>query len=904
MTDREQIVDELFALAIELEPAERREFFAERATGNSPRLNAGVLDEVKALVDGYERAAEQKFLEHPLMGAEPADQPALIGQQLAGYTILRLIDEGGMGEVYLARDNELDREVAIKLIKGNLKTKEILRRFYNERQILANLQHPNIAGLLEAGATADGLPYFVMEYVEGQRIDTYAEERKLSIAARLKLFRTVCSAVSYAHQNLVIHRDIKPSNILVTTDGVPKLLDFGIAKLLQSSDSQQPDATMTMFRIMTPEYASPEQVKGEPITTATDVYSLGVLLYEMLTGQRPYKLKHNTADEITKAICEQEPEKPSNTKPKLELRNAKLLRGDLDNIVLRAMRKDPQRRYASVEQFSEDIRRHLEGLPVIARKDTVWYRTSKFVGRNKLGVAAASLVLLTLVGGIAATTWEARRAQRRFNEVHKLAHAFLFDYNDAIAALPGSTKLRERLVKDSLEYLDSLSQEAGNDIPLQRELAAAYIKVGDLQGGLSTPIGNSTLSSSNLGDTAGAFDSYTKALALSERLAMLQPANGEIRRELMLSYSRMAEVNITLGRPDKAVEYYRRAIPISEALSAADPTNETLRLELDQIYFATSKALGGGSVANVGDAKGSLEYLRKSLAIDEELAAKHPSEARYQQGLAASYNALGLMLSNSGDQKGELESYRKALAIDEGLVKENETNTLYRRELAIQYGNTGSALLAVGDKAGALDNFRRAQAIYEALVAADPSDASVRRNEAVGYRNIGVALGSIGDRPGALDNFHKALQVFAALVLKDPSNADFRRQQGWTHIRMSMFLLADGDAMAAIESARQAITIDEPLVAANPKNTTAAGNLAVAYLQLGKCHTLLASKAATPSDKQMGHWREARDWDQKSLGIWRDLRDRGTLSGADQNKPDEVQSEIARCDAALARKVK
>src|SRR6266568_1726774 len=276
-----------------------------------------------------------------------------------------------MGEVYLAHDPELDRKVAIKLIKSHLKTKELLRRFRNERQILANLQHPNIARLFEAGANADGLPFFVMEYVEGKPIDQYANEQQLSLTDRLKLFRTVCSAITCAHQNLVIHRDIKPNNILVTANGEPKLLDFGIAKLLHETDSQE--ATLTMFHAMTPEYASPEQVKGEAITTASDVYSLGVLLYELLTGRRPYKLKRLTTDEITKAICEQEPAKPS-----ASIRNQKSLRGDLDNIVLKALRKEPQRRYASVEQFSEDIRRHLEGLPVIARKDTVAYRTSKF----------------------------------------------------------------------------------------------------------------------------------------------------------------------------------------------------------------------------------------------------------------------------------------------------------------------------------------------------------------------------------------------------------------------------------------------------------------------------------------------------------------------------------------------
>ena len=312
MIDREQLIDELFAKAIDLTTAEREEFFVETNVGNGSLLRDGVLDEVKALLRNFQSAEDNGFLYRPLVATESLDgrsQTLIDGQDFEGYKILKLIAEGGMGEVYLAHDPELDRKVAIKLIKSNLKTKELLRRFRNERQILANLQHPNIARLFEAGATADGLPFFVMEYVEGKPIDQYANENQLSLTDRLNLFRTVCSAITCAHQNLVIHRDIKPNNILVTANGEPKLLDFGIAKLLHETDSQE--ATLTLFHAMTPEYASPEQVKGEAITTASDAYSLGVLLYELLAGRRPYKLKRRTTDEITKAICEQEPTKPS-----------------------------------------------------------------------------------------------------------------------------------------------------------------------------------------------------------------------------------------------------------------------------------------------------------------------------------------------------------------------------------------------------------------------------------------------------------------------------------------------------------------------------------------------------------------------------------------------------------------
>jgi serine/threonine protein kinase len=534
MEDREEIVDELFAGAVDLTPEEREPFFAERHASDSSLLSEDVLDEARALLSAHDRAHSRGFLQQPfaVSGSGGHYQTLGIGDHLDHYEILSFIAEGGMGEVYLARDLELDRRVAIKLIKSHLKTKEVLRRFYNERQILANLQHPNIAALLEAGVTADGLPFFVMEYVEGQSIDRSADEHKLTIKERLKLFRTVCSAVSYAHQNLIIHRDIKPGNILITPEGEPKLLDFGIAKLLDPTRSPQSQpATATAVQVMTPEYASPEQLKGELVTTATDVYSLGVLLYELLTGHHPTKFTSRRMDQAVKAICEEQPERPSaavnhtdesskrigvrgpmptpesvsemrDTDPR-RLRH--ILQGDLDSIVLMALRKEPERRYHSVEQFSEDIRRHLEGLSVIARKDTLSYRTAKFIQRNKIGVAAAAIILVTLLAGIAATSWAAHAArveraknERVFVDVRHLANSLVFELHDAIKDLPGSTPARELLIRRSLEYLDSVAQEAGEDPSLQSEIANAYIKIGDVQG---APY------QANLGDTNAARES-------------------------------------------------------------------------------------------------------------------------------------------------------------------------------------------------------------------------------------------------------------------------------------------------------------------------------------------------------------------------------------------------------------
>src|SRR5205823_4860718 len=349
-----------------------------------------------------------------------------------------------MGAVYFAEraDEQYKKRVAIKLIKRGMDTDSVLRHFRNERQILAGFDHPNIARLFDGGTTKDGLPYFVMEYVEGLPINEYCAAHKISLVERLKLFREACAAVSYAHRHTVIHRDIKMSNILVTSEGTPKLLDFGIAKILQPGGGPEALMTMTGVRPMTPEYASPEQVRGEPVTTASDVYSLGIILYELLVGRSPYRFTSRSPLDVAREITDTEPPRPSTALARDEdfdatgIGNSKVLKGDLD-----------------------DIGRHLAARPVLARKDTIGYRARKFVQRNKVATAAAVLILVSLVAGLVATTWQAHRAkvekaraERRFNDVRRLAHSVLFDYHDAIKNLPGATGVRERLVKDALAY--------------------------------------------------------------------------------------------------------------------------------------------------------------------------------------------------------------------------------------------------------------------------------------------------------------------------------------------------------------------------------------------------------------------------------------------------------------------
>jgi serine/threonine protein kinase len=412
-------IEQLFDEAVEQPADERESWLREQCDGDEQLFN-----EVQSLLDAHHRASGflgKSALEQSPDLANAADP--IVGTRIGPYRVLERIGTGGMGSVYLAeRDDEtFDRRVAIKLIRRGLNTEEILARFDRERRVLANLDHPNIAKLIDGGSLPDGSPYFIMEHVEGKRLDEYCDDKRLTVPQRVDLFRTVCDAVVHAHRNLIVHRDLKPANILVTPDGTVKLLDFGVAKVLEQANAETHDATLTVERRLTPAYASPEQVRGDAVTTATDVYSLGVILYELLTGCRPYRLRSDSWRDLERAICDDDPTRPSlaisspttdqtSTLTTSELSHLRgvdparlrsMLSGDVEWVVLMALRKEPERRYATVQQFADDLRRLRESLPVLARPDTLTYRASRFVQRNRSGVLAAVVLIAGLIGATA-----------------------------------------------------------------------------------------------------------------------------------------------------------------------------------------------------------------------------------------------------------------------------------------------------------------------------------------------------------------------------------------------------------------------------------------------------------------------------------------------------------------------
>jgi tRNA A-37 threonylcarbamoyl transferase component Bud32/tetratricopeptide (TPR) repeat protein len=754
---------------------------------------------------------------------------------------VRELGRGGMGVVYLgARDDDrFEKLVAIKVSSGDLVDTIASGRFREEQRILASLDHPDIARLLDAGTSEAGVPYVVMEYVEGDPIDLYCTARQLSVRERLALFGRVCHAVQYSHERLVVHRDIKARNILVAPSGAPKLLDFGIAKLLDPGGFDV-HVTRTAFRALTPESASPEQVRGDPVTVSTDVYSLGALLYRLLTGRSPYRGDMTTESGVARAICDEEPLRPSATP---DLPHRRELRGDLDLIVLKALRKDPARRYRSVEQLAQDVQRHLDRLPVLAAPDAWTYRTRKFLARHWLGVAAAAAVILALMAGGATTWWQAQRAERRFNDVRRLAHTFMFDIHDAIAKLPGSTEARRLLVTNALQYLDSLAGEAGGDPVLQRELATAYVKMADVLGWPNTP---------NLGDVHGALKAYEKAQAVRGRLLAAEPGNADLLHDLSNTWQRMSRARFAAGDPRGGAEDARKASRIEEALATSDHSpGQDFRL-------ARSDANYGYLLFVADRTADSLEELRRAATEMERLNASGWNHSEVQVRLAATYSYLSLVL---------------------------------RRGRAVAG--------VVPDLTAALEAQRKAVALDEPFATMAPADTGLLRQSMIDIVNLGEILEGLGDRQAAGDRYRQGLAKAEELARADAANLQAQSDLAWASTRLGILLAQDGQADEAFVALGRAEKLLVPVVAADAANSQTRAHVADYSEGFGYAHAALGSDRLLARDVRMSHWREAKVRFAEAYTFWRDLRDRGVSAGADLARPEGLAVEIAKCDAAL-----
>ena len=908
--ERWQRVKDLLQAALDRPPAEQQAFLSHECAGDDE-----LRKEVESLLS-YQ-SQEQRFIETSAadvaMRLLGQDDTAAVGQRIGPYRVIREIGRGGMGTVYLARrdDDQYQQQVAIKLVKRGMDTDHVIRRFRNERQILAGLTHPNIAALLDGGTTADGLPYFVMEYVDGTPLDDYCDAHRLGVAERLALFRTVCGAVHYAHQHLVVHRDLKPSNILITAEGAPKLLDFGIAKVLDVDRASDLTELTLAGRPMTPEYASPEQARGETITVVSDVYSLGVLLYELLTGRRPYQFTSPLPQDLTRVIADTHPDKPStaiarapshrdpasaataDTPEAISQRRGvdprrlkRQLQGDLDTLVLMAMRKEPHRRYASVEQLSDDIRRHLDRLPIRAQPDTFWYRAGKFVDRNRLGVATTALVLLLLIASVVTTTRAARRAERRFNDVRSLTNSLLFEFHDAIKDLPGATPARELVVRRALEYLDSLSQEAASDSSLQLELAGAYQRIGDVQGNHNF---------SNLGDTAGAMASYRKAAAIHEAVAAAHPGDVQARRDLALSHIKIGDMSAQTGDAAAALASYRQSLSVAQAALDSDATNAASRRSLAQ---ASHKV--GNALTAAGDVEGAIEHHRRALALRESLAAETPTNVRARREVSISHERLSKLLRRKGDLTGALAAARASMSISEGLVAADPNNAEARRDVGVSYQDVGLIEMKMGDLSGALEHFRKGLAIDQAMATADPKNAGAQRDVAFGLSTVGDVLAQMNDHAGAAEHHGRSAAILAGLAAADPQNAELPGDAATEYAELGDALLKTGDVGGAIDGHRKALALRDKIASVKGASAEVRAALAAACARSGALHLQLATRPGVSEPSRLEHWRTARSLYARSLDILTQIRAAGAVP-AGAPSIEEIARQLGVCDAALAR---
>jgi eukaryotic-like serine/threonine-protein kinase len=692
-------VTDLLGDLLDLELADRAPFLA-RVHAEDPQAAA----EVASLLAQHERPGE--FLpDFPLQTPPLAD---LSGGSLGAYRLIRLLGCGGMGAVYLAErsDGAYSKQVAVKLLSPAFA--HARERFHRERELLARLEHPNIARLIDGGTTTEGWSYLVMEYVDGLPIDRYCEEHDLSLADRLALLRQVCNGVTHAHQRLVIHCDIKPENILVTSDGTAKLLDFGIAKLLDLGGHP------TLFRAATPAYSSPEQLQGDVLTTASDVYAIGVLGYVVFTGGGPYSLRSTRPIEAVQAVLTAEPILASRL-PGLAASRARKLRGDLENILVKAVAKDPNRRYASAQQLADDLESFRRGFPVRARASTMAYRLRRFVGRHRIACLTAFLSLVALVAAATFSTWQARIAARRFEDLREFARAIVFDVDDVMRPIPGTTAARKLVVDTALRYLDRLSQENSGDAKLREELAAAYIRVGKVQGGAFL---------ANLGDTRGAVVSFGKAVAAAGP-ATASSALERLRVE--------AHINIALLATDpiQGAPEFDRAIAAGERQLASNPDDvQTLRL-IAQAYHG--QATVAHVINRVPDHERAVE---RAIAIRERVRAMSPT---WQDAadLAREYAQHALALVQKENPEAALARLQQARALLETERQRAPSNQVLIRGLAETRSRLASVLETLGRHSDAVDEVEAAIELLTPLVASDAKNLQYRADLAYAWLRMG-----------------------------------------------------------------------------------------------------------------------------------------------------------------------
>lgn len=839
-------IKETFATALELPLLERDRLLA----GSSEEIRR----EVEKLLSSYSEA--QTFIGTPIIveqGLRPkALDENLTGKKIDDYVVLEKIGEGGMGAVFLAEHcgQGFSKRVALKLIKRGMDTNAVLGRFLMERQILAELEHPNIARLYGGGSTSDGLPYFVMEYVEGESIRDFCDKQRFDISERLKLFGKVCEAISYAHQQLIVHRDIKPSNIIVTASGEPKLLDFGIAKLLLPNTSNV-ERTATQFHVMTPEYASPEQLSGKVTSTATDVYSLGVVLYELLTGARPFDFKGKSLIEISDALKTQRPVRPSDchlmteravavspTTPALNradtssafrsrqpLTSSRGLKGDLDNIILQAIRREPERRYQSVVELSADIQRYLAGLPVKATGDTFGYRAGKFIKRHRTAVTATICFMLLLLVSTGLTGWQyfvARaqkaKAENRLADLRGVAKSLLTETSAQLSQLPQGFEIRKSVVEKSVAVLDNLAGDESNDPKFLNELADAYAELGKIRHW-------------QFHQSRQALSDLNKAWQVRMRAIALEPQNVEHRKRLSLTFLGLSEVYGALADRDASLRIWQ-----------ADIENDLHMIELEP---NNPRAYYTGAVHSE-----DLAAALKTFNRVEE------SAAQLTQGLQWAEKAIALQQAAPFSLDGQLvvvESSMEKAALLHGMGKDDEALAVYQAaaDLSQQTWYADNKIRFAFNHASRIHK-------YMADIYADRGDwqnylecskwslnwiQQNRENRALWgdgpptptyyLVRVGVGLNKTGQQAAGAADVDEGIKQLNQQLATHANHGEDVIYAGDTLNPAADFYVEIGQVSKAVAIWDNYIAMVDPFVKRNPEDTSSLGYLASAYERKG-----------------------------------------------------------------------
>jgi tetratricopeptide (TPR) repeat protein len=891
-------LEQLFAAAADLPPDQQIALIGQET---DPELRR----ELRELLD-HDRGAKDRIAQAIESAALTLDWA---GRRAGPYRIVREIGRGGMGLVFEAvrDDDEYRKTVALKIAPWWRDLDLLRERFRQERQILAGLEHPNIARFLDGG-THQGVPYFAMEFVEGRRIMDYALQLKLQ--EKVELFRQVCSAVQYAHQSLVVHRDLKPANILVTEEGVPKLLDFGIAKLLSPFEE---DSTVTRVSPWTPDYASPEQVRARPVTTRTDVYSLGLILFEMLTGERAQAADTSSPLALDSSICEREIPRAST---KASRACARQLAGDLDTIVAKATQKDPQRRYASVAEFSDDLHRYLDGRPVCARKDSAAYRARKFVIRNRAPIAAGIIFVATLVAGASVAFNQARRAEheswrarenqeqaelnrkdaeaqaraaeserraaesaremadRRFEQVRQLAGKFLVDFHDSIAGLPGSTGARKMVVETGLRYYDTLVQDARGDRDLLEEIARGYDRLGDAQG-------NATAAS--VRDTDGALASYQKSRAIREAISDPSP---QFQIERIRGSIRIAQAQTEKGEIAQSQSTLRKVIVQAQRgpNASAFPVRQAL---------ADAYRVYGDSFFSTASFDGAIEPYLKYLDLCNAMARSRANSLADQACVGLAHMKLGRAYVEVNRNREASEHVRAAIDAFQHLAEREPNNSQRTRQLYNSHAVLADVLTAdpaLGAPGEQKKNLEIMVELANRMSTADPNNNTARFDVMRAQAYLGDWLKDHEEFPAAILAYRNALESIENFASAGQPGLFAYDALVFAHQRLASGFARSGQLEQALEEIRSG---EEYLTAVEriASNTN---------LTSWRHAELIATRALAYEQRKI--WLQAIADYKQAIGIREELRKRDAKNRSHLNEIAGLLSHLADCYAGAGER--